>query len=226
MKHALVTSATRSQGKVFAKTLARNGYELVLHYNSNKTLADELAKELGATLVQADLGSEDGVSALLKQLLAQPKLDVIINNAGTDEEIDNKDISAWHKVLSINTITPALIMGNAEELINKDGVIINISSAFGNEMSGDKDLAAYDASKAAVNSLTRTFAKRLAPGYVRSRWNEGYSLDDLERIKKQQLIERLIEPQEVADLMMHVVNNNAFDGEVIYLDGGLNLKTI
>ncbi len=235
MKRALVTSATSSLGKVFAQTLVKEGYELTLHYNSSKTLATQLASQMKAKLIQADLGTQKGISEFVEALRKQEKFDVIINNAGTDEEIDDKDIAAWERVFRINAITPALILGNAKELMSKNGIIINISSAFGHEMFGDKSLATYSATKAAVNSLTRTFAKQLspdirvnaiAPGYVKSRWNENYSGSRLKRIKDQQLIERLIEPQEVADLMMHIINNTAFDGEVTYLDGGLNLRTI
>jgi 3-oxoacyl-[acyl-carrier protein] reductase len=96
-------------------------------------------------------------------------------------------------------------------------------------------MAAYDASKAALNSLTRTFAKKLAPrirvnavapGYVDSKWNEDSSEEDRKRLGEEQLTGKLIVPQQVADLVMHIIQNSGLDGEVIYLDGGQTLRTI
>lgn len=185
--------------------------------------------------MKADLSNKDEIEDFMQKLIGQGKFDVIINNAGVSKSFDDKEIEDWGRILRINTVVPGLIMGNADRLVNDGGVIINISSVYGHERFGDKGLLGYSASKAALNSLTRTFAKKLAPkvrvmgvapGYVNSKWNENYSPEERKRIEREQLIERLIEPQEVADLVVHIINNKALEGEIIYIDGGISLKTI
>jgi 3-oxoacyl-[acyl-carrier protein] reductase len=235
MKRAVVTSATSSIGKVIAQTLANAGYELVLHYTNNEALALQLASELKATVVRADFTHETGVDAFIQQLQAQPKFDVIINNAGVSRRNDDKNFDEWDAIFHINALAPAVIMGHANELIQNNGVIVNMSSIYGDERFGFIEMKAYDASKAALNSLTRTFAKQLAPrirvnaiapGYVDSRWNETLSTEERQKLADEQLMRKFVTPQQVADLVLHIISNEGLDGEIIYLDGGQSLKTI
>jgi 3-oxoacyl-[acyl-carrier protein] reductase len=235
MKRALVTSATSSIGQVIARTLATAGYEVVLHYTSNDELASKLAAELQADVLQADFADKTAVDAFVAQLQSQPKFDVIVNNAGVSRRNDDKNFNEWQTLFSINAITPAIIMGHADELVSDDGAIINISSVYGGERFGFVEMKAYDASKAALNSLTRTFAKQLAPrvrvnavapGYVDSRWNKDLGSEERQKLANEQLTGKFITPQQVADLVLHCIQNEGLDGEIIYLDGGQSLKTI
>jgi NAD(P)-dependent dehydrogenase (short-subunit alcohol dehydrogenase family) len=235
MKRAFITAATSSIGRVMARQLGREGYELVLHYHSNEQLAHQLAKETNATVVQADLMDGTAVDGLLTTLAGMGKFDVLINNAGKAYVLDDRDRQAWESTLRIGAVVPALLMASAAVIVNQGGVIINMSSIYGNERFGNRDMAAFNASKAALNSLTRTFAKKLAPGIrvnaiapgsVASSWNEHYSAAELQRIENQLLTRTLIDPQQIADLVSHIIRNTALDGEVIYLDAGQTLQTI
>lgn len=235
MKRALITSATSSIGKVIARTLADAGYELVLHYTSSEELATQLAADLKAEVLQADFGDRSSVEAFIDNLQSQPKFDVIINNAGVSRRNDDTKFDEWESIFRINAITPAVIMGYADELLNDGGVIINMSSIYGDERFGFVDMKAYDASKAALNSLTRTFAKQLAPrvrvnaiapGYVDSRWNKDLNDKERQDLANEQLMRKFVTPQQVADLALHMIQNEGLDGEIIYLDGGQTLKTI
>lgn len=235
MKRALITSATSSIGKVIARTLADAGYELVLHYTSSEELATQLAADLKAEVLQADFGDRSSVEAFIDNLQSQPKFDVIINNAGVSRRNNDTKFDEWESIFRINAITPAVIMGYAEELLNEGGVVINMSSIYGDERFGFVEMKAYDASKAALNSLTRTFAKQLAPrmrvnaiapGYVDSRWNKDLDAKERRDLANEQLMRKFVTPQQVADLALHMIQNEGLDGEIIYLDGGQTLKTI
>ena len=235
MKRALVTSATSSIGSVIARSLSSAGYELVLHYTTNKALASQLASTLKAEVLQADFEDKIAVDAFIANLQNQPKFDVIINNAGVSRRNDDTKFDEWEAIFRINVITPAIIMGYAGELLNAGGLIINMSSIYGDERFGFIEMKAYDASKAALNSLTRTFAKQLAPrvrvnaiapGYVDSRWNKDLSNKERQKLADEMLMRKFVTPQQIADLTLHIIQNEGLDGEVIYLDGGQSLKTI
>lgn len=235
MKRALVTSATSSIGQVVARTLAGAGYKLVLHYTTNEVLAEQLAAELKAEALQANFEDKAAVETFIENLRNRPKFDVIVNNAGVSRRNDDKKFDEWEAIFNINAITPAIIMGRTDELMNDSGVIINMSSIYGDERFGFVEMKAYDASKAALNSLTRTFAKQLAPhvrvnavapGYVESRWNKDLSDKERRDLADEMLMRKFVTPQQVADLVLHMIQNEGLDGEIIYLDGGQSLKTI
>jgi 3-oxoacyl-[acyl-carrier protein] reductase len=235
MKRALITAATSSIGSVLSEHLSKLGYELVLHYHANKQLAERLAKGTSAELLTADLTDRSEIERLLESLQSMAKFDVIINNAGKSAVTDDRDMAMWELFFRMNAVVPALIMARAPDIMNSSGVIINVSSIYGHERFGAADMAAYDASKAALNSLTRTFAKKLAPdirvnaiapGFVDSAWNKNYSSVERQMIEAMQLTNRLVTPEQIADLAAHIIENPGLDGEIIYLDGGQTLKTL
>ena len=117
----------------------------------------------------------------------------------------------------------------------KEGKILNISSIYAEDKTAWQGKAGYAASKAAVNNLTRTFAKQLAPsilvnaiapGYVDTESWDEFPKEVKERSKAEQLIERMINPSEIADMAVAIIKNDAMTGEVVVVDGGLSLKTV
>jgi 3-oxoacyl-[acyl-carrier protein] reductase len=237
MKRVLITASTSSIGRAITDMFAKAGYQLVLHYHENEKAAYKLMEQYnGTTLLRADLAEPTGITAFISALSDHAPFDVIVNNAGVSESGKEKDIAEWHRKLHINTIAPGMIMAHADELVASGGSIINISSIYGHERFGDKNFVIYNASKAALNSLTRTFAKKLAPrvrvnaiapGYVDSTWNKNLPQKErAELAEDYQLTGQLISPEEVAGLALHMVENRGFDGEVVYLDGGQTLKVI
>lgn len=225
MKRALVTAATSSIGKVICKYLHEAGYEVVAHYNSN----EKLARELSPKILQADFTKDGEIDRFVDLLVKGNKFDLVVNCAGVSVGND------WEKQFRVSVEAIAKVLERAREIVNAGGVIVNMSSAYGHERAGNAGLPAYSASKAAVNSLTRTFAKQLAPdirvnavapGYVISKWNEKYTQNQLENLASDGLTGKLVTPEQVAEVVMLCVTNEALDGEVIYVDTGLTLKTI
>jgi 3-oxoacyl-[acyl-carrier protein] reductase len=237
MKRVFITASTSPIGRVMAETFAKAGYQLVLHYHQDQETAEKLVEQYGDTiLLQSDLSEPAGITTLVSALSEYAPFEVVINNAGVSESGKEKEIAEWHRKLHINTIAPGLIMAHADKLVTSGGSIINISSIYGHERFGNKNFVIYDASKAALNSLTRTFAKKLAPhvrvnaiapGYVDSAWTKDLSEKERAELSEDyQLTGQLVSPQEVASLALHMVENRGFDGEVVYLDGGQTLKVI
>jgi NAD(P)-dependent dehydrogenase (short-subunit alcohol dehydrogenase family) len=233
VKQALVTGATSSIGIALARELSKNGYELVLHFNENE---DVLASSFpDHPRLKGDFSTGAGITAFVDAAVGAGPFDVIVTAAAVQGRVDESSIDAWQRVFNVNALAPAFLMAHAASLLRIPGQIVNISSALGEERFGSSTLVPYSASKAALNSMTRTFAKKLAPGirvngiapgYVLSAWNRNRSEAARAELGRAQLIERLIGPQEVADLMMQIIENGAFAGEVVALDGGINLRSI
>ena len=100
---------------------------------------------------------------------------------------------------------------------------------------GTPQSIAYSSAKAAVNSFTQTLAKSLAPkinvnaispGYVDTPMWSHTTEDEKKVFGKDQLIGRFVRAEEVADMAVAIIKNEAMTGEVVVIDGGLSLKTI
>ena len=168
--------------------------------------------------------------------------DILINNAGilyssplvriTESGIKKHSITIWDKVLasdlnSVFYMTVCIV----EKMIRARtrGIIINISSV---SASGNAGQSAYSAAKAGVNALTAVWAKELgpmgirvvavAPGYSDTEsTRQALSGATLKEIINKVPLRRLGRPEEIADGVISVIENDFFNGKVIELDGGL-----
>jgi 3-oxoacyl-[acyl-carrier protein] reductase len=168
--------------------------------------------------------------------------DVLINNAGilysaplvriSAAGIEKHDVSMWNETLATNLssvfyMTACIV----EKMISTrtKGVIVNISSV---SASGNAGQSAYSAAKAGVNALTATWAKELsamgirvmavAPGFTETEsTKEALSDAVLQEIVKKVPLRRLGKPQEIAQGVISVIENDFFNGKVYELDGGL-----
>jgi NAD(P)-dependent dehydrogenase (short-subunit alcohol dehydrogenase family) len=95
---------------------------------------------------------------------------------------------------------------------------------------GEIQFAMYSASKAALNSLTMTYAKRwapdirvvgIAPGWVKSAWNKDMPAERVAQMISPQLTHKFIEPDEIANLMEAVITNKSINATTLAIDGGL-----
>jgi len=119
--------------------------------------------------------------------------------------------------------------------MSKGGKILNITSIYGDGKTCFKGLPAYGAAKSALNHFTQTLAKNfapnvlvnaIAPGYVQTPLWKDVSEEEFKTSGKEQLIERMIQPEEIADIAISVIKSDAMTGEIIRVDGGISLKTI
>ena len=235
---ALVTGSTSGIGEAVARRLAADGMRVVVHSRRSTRAGEVLAAELGGTYLRADLAVEDEARGLAEAALDRyGRLDVLVNNAGISRPIPHHDLAAaapaeWREVLEVNLIAPWVLCTAALPALREapgGGSVVNITSHAGVRPKGSS--VPYAASKAALNHVTRLLAAALAPGVrvnavapglVDTPMTEDWT--DAQRLWRERApMRRPARPADVADLVASVVAHGYLTGEVIMLDGGLNL---
>ena len=241
-KTVLVTGAGTGIGAATAIMFAKNGYNVIIHYNKSYEEAlkvDEECKKYGidTLLVKADIANEIEIKEMIDKILIKySKIDVLINNAGIaiDTLFSDKTKENFMKTLEVNLVGTFLVSKYVSEIMlkNKYGRIINISSTNGIDKYFPMCLD-YDASKAGIISLTHNLALQLkpyinvnciAPGWIGTE-NELKDVD-LEYIKSEEekiFVGRIGKPEEVASLALFLASKEAdyINNEVIKIDGGM-----
>ncbi|MER5479696.1 SDR family oxidoreductase [Streptomyces sp. NPDC002734] len=235
---ALVTGSTSGIGEAVARRLAADGMRVVVHSRSSAEAGRALAAELGGEYVRADLEVEEEARGLVATALARcGRLDVLVNNAGISWPIPHDDLAAaspadWRRLMEVNLIAPWVLCTEALPALREapaGGSVVNITSHAGVRPKGSS--VPYAASKAALNHVTRLLAAALgpqvrvnavAPGLVDTPmtrdWAQAHEL-----WRERAPMRRPAGPEDVAALVASVIDNAYLTGEVIVLDGGLNL---
>ena len=156
MKTVIVTGGSRGIGAAIVKKLAKRGYNVVLDYNKSKEEAQKIQKEkkeknIDIEIFKANVSNREEVKKLVEFTLKKyQNIDVLINNAGIDNEKIFQDITddEWNEVINTNMYS---VFCTTQEVIknmikNKSGCIINISSVYGTN--GGSNAVVYSASKA------------------------------------------------------------------------------
>lgn len=229
-KVVLVTGSSKGIGKALIKQFASIGYNVVINYNNSEREAYELSREveedydIKSLVVKCDISNEDEVIEMKKNILKKfDHIDILINNAAyaSDNYINEKTKEEFMRVLEVNVCGTFLVTKYLSDIVSS--VIVNISSTDAtrtyNRISMD-----YCASKAGVNSLTKTFSeefKNLKVIGVMPRWTNTDSVKDAnpEYIKeelKRTNQERLYEPEEVANNIINVINSKSIkSGDIV-----------
>lgn len=239
---ALLTGANSLVNIAILDKLTKLGYEVTAHYHTENEIAADIKKKYeDVTFVQADFADKDSFAGFIKQAIDAGKFDVVVNGAVYYAEADDwktqLDWEQWQKSFAINTTSAGMLMSHADLLVNDGGVIVNISSTYGQPYMGDTQFTMYGASKAALNLLTENYAKRwhskgirvvgVAPGWVRSAWNKDMSEQDIKAmVSEKHLVTKLIEPDEIADLTEQVISNKGINATTLIIDGGLSSPVI
>jgi 3-oxoacyl-[acyl-carrier protein] reductase len=240
-KVALVTGGSSGIGRAIVLALAKEGCNVVFTYNSKKDESNAIVKEIEGlgvkgVAIKVDMRSEDDIHGLFDTFTKQfETLDILVNNAGINQPRDLFRATVWKEVFQVNLFSAVACTEKAVELMKESGKILNISSIYAEGKACWKGLAAYGASKAAISHFTQTLAKNLAPnilvnalapGYVKTPLWGDVSEADFEESGNEQLIQRMINPEEIADIAIAVIKNDAMTGEVVVVDGGISLKTV
>ncbi|WP_219893979.1 SDR family oxidoreductase [Aquisediminimonas profunda] len=241
MKLALVTGGFRRLGAAIAARLASEGWTLALHCRETSEPDHDLAAILALHQTQwqgfaCDLSDGVAVTALLPRIVAHfgqvPEL--IVNNASRFVADDFETLSyqelAVH--MAVNLSAPVLLAtGLAAQLApGRTGVVINITDQRVRQPNGDQ--LSYTLAKQALSAATTTLAKALAP---RVRVNavapgltlptEDYRPAQMVALEAMMPLERLPEPDQIADAVLWLANAEAVTGQTIYVDGGASLKS-
>jgi NAD(P)-dependent dehydrogenase (short-subunit alcohol dehydrogenase family) len=236
-KVALVTGSASGIGAATVRRLAADGMTVAVHSRSSRSAGEALAAELGGTYHQADLADDAAATALVPAVVAEHgRLDVLVNNAGISwpvphAELDGLTADDWRRLLDVNLIAPWLLCTAALPALRESGgCIVNVTSHAGVRPKGSS--VAYATSKAALNHVTKLLAAALgpdvrvnavAPGLVDTPLTASW-IDAQDLWKTASPMRRAAQPSDVADLISAVVHNTYLTGEVIMLDGGLNLR--
>ncbi|KAL1639699.1 hypothetical protein SLS58_007597 [Diplodia intermedia] len=179
-KLAIVTGASRGIGAAICTNLASKGASLVMNYTSDKSagptqeLAAELERAHGirTTTVQADMGSEKGAAHVVdvaKNHFSHPKtskfqVDIVVNNAGVsgNQTIAETDPKHFEWLYNVNVRGPLLLMQAVEPHLPRDrsGRVVSLSSV--SSSLGFAGQSIYGGTKAALEAMTRTWARELS----------------------------------------------------------------
>ena len=241
MKTALVTGAKQGIGKATAIALAKAGYSVAINYRSDDEVAQAVLDECNNhsennILVQADLtasGEIEKMFEIIKESFGS--LDVLVNNAGIFSEEDSPtNLEVFEDIYRSNFKSCVEVTKNALDLMDT-GSIVNISSIHGRLGHGRPEATAYSAFKAAMDSYTKNLAKdvapkvlvnAVAPGRVNTPMWGAESDEEKQELGQVHAIERMIEPEEIADAVLFLINNKAMCGEILTVDGGMSLVTL
>lgn len=229
---ALVTGAAHRLGKVFALTLARQGFDIVLHYHQSADAALQTQAEVEsvgrrATVSQADLTDPDQIQSLISHLKA---LDVLVNSAAfmPGGNVDALTIDNWDTSLDLNLRAPFLLSQECAKKMTDGGLIVNITDV-GAQKTWSR-YPSYTVSKAALESLTRILARALAPKIRVNAIAPGFVLqsdivsdDEWQRLINRIPLKRPARTEEIASALEFLLKNEYITGQTIVVDGGYSL---
>jgi len=242
-KVVVITGSSRGIGKACALKLAKEGYNIVINYNTNEEMALKLLEEIkrigvDSIAIRADVSNSDDVKRLIEETISHfGKIDILINNVGylhddflimlSNKEID-KTIDTNIKSCFYCCKEVAIKMYNEGK-----GKIINVSSISSKKAIEGQSL--YSATKGAINSLTLVLAKELsrwgitvnavAPGFVNTEMIKSIPKKKIDKYLSEIPLNRFAEAEEVADLISFLCSDksNYITGQVITIDGGLSI---
>ena len=238
-KVALITGASKGIGKAIAINMAKEGYIVVINYNTDLEGASNTLKEVSkysdGIIIKCDISKEDEVKKMVDEIINKyQKIDVLVNNAGIaiDTIFDDKKIEDFKRVIDVNLIGTFIVsrcVGNYM-LENRSGNIINISSTNGIDTYYEYSLD-YDASKAGVISLTHNLASHYAPyirvnaicpGWVNTEMNKELDAEYIKKECKKIKLGRFAQPDEIAKVVTFLASDNAsyINDSIIRVDGG------
>ena len=166
-KTAIITGSSRGLGKKTAIEFAKKGANVVINYNSNEAEATSTVNEItafggNALAVKANVSQSEDIDQLFEKTIEHfGKVDIVVNNAGIMITKFLKDFpeDEFDKQFSINVKSVFLMMKKAFEKLEENGRIINVSSSTSRLMM--PTYAVYSATKAAVEQMTRIYAKEI-----------------------------------------------------------------
>ena len=235
---ALVTGAAHRLGFLFARTLAEQGYAILLHYHHSRDDAESAAQKLRLLdvpvyLAQADLSDADSALGLFGVVdsLSHP-LRVLVNSAATMQRANLRTLplDAWEETMNLNLRAPFLLAQQAQSRMRDagGGLILNIT-----DVAAEKvwtGFPAYSVSKAALKSLTELMARSFAPEVRVNAIAPGLALPaadfpsaEWERLVKRLPLQRPAREEELASALEFLLKNEYITGQTITVDGGYSL---
>jgi NAD(P)-dependent dehydrogenase (short-subunit alcohol dehydrogenase family) len=253
--NVIVTGSASGLGAATAKILARDGARLVINYSSSQKDAEATAEDcrkLGAAdviVVQGDVGKDEDCKRIVAAAAPWGGLDALVNNAGITKHVAHDlldDLSAedFQRLYAVNTIGPYQMVRAARALLEagakaagRSSAVVNVSSIAG--LSGMGSSIAYAASKGALNTMTLSLSRALAPkirvnaicpGYIDTPWfTKGRGADAAQQVRDAIVAKVPLKiassPEDIAELVCFLATpkSNSMTGELVRMDAGMHL---
>ncbi|MCK1542147.1 SDR family oxidoreductase [Bradyrhizobium sp. 147] len=254
---AVVTGSASGLGAATAEILARSGARLVINYSSSQKEAEataELCRKAGAAEVlvaQGDVSKDDDCRKIVAAAAGWGRLDVLVNNAGTTKHVAHADLDGlsaedFQRVYGVNTIGPFQMVRAARSLLEagakasgRPSAVVNVSSVAG--ISGVGSSIAYAASKGALNTMTLSLSRALAPlirvntvcpGYIDTPWftkgrGEAGAKQVRDSVVAKVPLKVASSAEDIAQLVCFLAMpaSSNMTGEVVRMDAGMHLIT-
>ncbi|NBE92366.1 SDR family oxidoreductase [Nonomuraea sp. KC401] len=234
-----MTGSSSGIGEGIARALAADGFTVVVNSATSVDAGERLAAQLAeASYVQADIADpSDAVRLVETTVERHGRLDLLVNNAGVSRPVPHAELDAitaddWHRILGVNVVGTWQVSVAAVKVMEPGGQIINITSVGGSRPLGSS--IPYSVSKAALDHLTRLLAKAvgpdvrvnaIAPGPLQTRLTSDSLATRAARTVAMTPLGRLGQPSDVAAMVLALIKAPFVTGEVINVDGGINLVT-
>jgi 3-oxoacyl-[acyl-carrier protein] reductase len=247
---AIVTGSATGLGAAVALRLADNGARVVINYTKSikeaeETLGHAKAKGVEALLAQGDVANDEDCRRIVKQTVDKwGRVDMLVNNAGTTKFADHADLNAlsaedFLNIYKVNVVGAFQMIRACEPHLKASGFgrVVNVSSIAG--VLGVGSSVAYAASKGALNTMTYSLARALAPeirvnavcpGFIGTRWfSERFGPETYARIvehnKQSTPLARAGTPEDIAEAVAFFCGEGArhITGETLLSDAGHHL---
>ena len=248
---AIITGGGTGIGAACATALATKGCRIVVNYQRSQEGANETiarCQDLGveAVSVQGSIAQDEDCCRILDETWESfGRVDLLVNNAGVTRFADQNDLDAldaadFDYIMSVNVNGTYQMTRAAVPFLKKSdrAAVVNVSSHSG--ISGIGSSMAYAASKGALNTMTLSLARNLAPsvrvnavcpGFVDTKWLSGKLSDEaLSVFKKKVLVasplQTIVTPADVADAVCWLgLQARSVTGQLLVIDGGTHLTT-
>lgn len=246
----IVTGSASGIGEAIAREMARRGWRVVVNYSKSAAQAEAVAKACAkeggeAIAVRANVAEDADCRSLVQAALDKwGRLDALVNNAGTTKfvlhaDLDGLSAEDFQRIYATNVIGPfQMCRAAAAELRKTRGAVVNVSSLASRVATGSS--IAYAASKAALNTLSMSLARTLAPevrvnvlapGFVDTPWmTAGYGEARYARVRETYTqiapLKDVTQPQDQAEAVAWLIEGAAqVTGQVLYVDGGMHVAS-
>ncbi len=237
-KTALVTGGAKRVGQAIALALAQKKVNILLHFNTSEKEALETAvkiKSFGVAcdLFQADLSKNADIQRMTKNIYAKhPSVDILVNSASLFYKTPLKEAkeSDWDALINANLKGPFLVSQaiGVKMSENQGGRIINIADWSG--FRPYRDHSPYCVSKGGLLTLTKALARDLAPKVYSNAIAPGpvllppdFSEEEKQQVIKKTLLGRIGSPQDIANAVLFLLDNDFINGTVLVVDGGRSI---
>lgn len=253
---AIITGSASGLGAAVAALLARQGARIVVNYASSKKEAEEtadLCRSAGGevVVVQGDVSRDADCRAIVAAAAPWGRLDALINNAGTTKHVDHGNLDGlsaedFQRIYAVNAIGPYQMVRAARALLEAGArqsghaaSVVNVSSIAG--VSGIGSSVAYVGSKGALNAMTLSLARGLAPlirvnavcpGYIDTPWfTKGRGAEKAARIRdyvaKGSALKLASTAEDIADVVCFLAGPQSrnMTGEIVRVDAGAHLMS-